>query len=187
MVYLTSDIGPPDWTDDESDNDAELLVRNWTKCGIYLPCFKEVMNLPAMKSKEIELAEVSVHPGGWPLVLLSERKHSPDQQQQLNVTTTISAQDPTDRKAFIDYFKTRPVLTVVMTTPHTSTVSDTKKQFVTLLGEIATAQNNSGKAFIALFEDKDDAIYDNTWRQLGQQRHIDGIICHSCQLENEKN
>ena len=57
---------------------------------------------------------------------------------------------------------------------------------MSLGGEIATAQNNSGKAFIALFEDKDDAIHDKTWRQLGQQRHIDGIICHSCQLENEK-
>ena len=185
LTFLTSDIGPPDWTDNESDNEAESLVRNLTKCGIYLPCFKEVMKLPAMNSKEIELAEVSVHPSGWPLVLLSIRKHSPD-QQQLNVTTTIQAQDPTDRKELIDYFKTRPVLIVVMTIPHTNAGSDTKKQFVTLLGELATAQNNSGKAFIALFEDKDDAIHDNTWRQLGQQGHIDGIICHSCQLENEK-
>ena len=137
-----------------------------------------------MKSSEIELTEVSVHPGGWPLVLMSIRKHSTD-QQQLNVTTTISAQDPTDRKDFIDYFKTRPVLTVVMTIPHTDAESDIKKQFVTLLGEIATTQNDSGKAFIALFEDKDDATYNGTWRQLGQQGNIDGTVCHSCKLENE--
>ena len=39
--------------------------------------------------------------------------------------------------------------------------------------------------FIAFFEDRADAINSDIWRSLGQQRHMQSMIGHSCQLEHD--
>ena len=119
---------------------------------MYLPCFSGAMKFPAMKSAEIELVEVSVSPRGWPQMLLSIRKHS-QSQQPLNITTTVQTQNPTERALSIDHFRTRPVLTLAMTAPLSATTA-TKQQFITLLGELATVKNISGKALIAILKIK---------------------------------
>ena len=58
LTFLAADITPSDWTDDESDQDAETIMQNWNKLGMYLPRFSDALKFPAMKSTEIELAEL---------------------------------------------------------------------------------------------------------------------------------
>ena len=62
LQFLTADVTPSDWTDDEDDQEAESIVLHWTQPGLYLANFKEAMRMPALRSKEIELAEVALSP-----------------------------------------------------------------------------------------------------------------------------
>ena len=57
LQFLIADVTPSDWTDDEDDQEAESIVLHWTQPGLYLANFKEAMRMPALRSKEIELAE----------------------------------------------------------------------------------------------------------------------------------
>ena len=62
LTFLTADITPTDWTDDEGDHDAETIVHQWTKPGLYLPCFQETKK--KIQTKEIEFAEIEAN-GYW--------------------------------------------------------------------------------------------------------------------------
>ena len=175
LQFLIADVTPSDWTDDEDDQEAESIVLHWTQPGLYLANFKEAMRMPALRSKEIEFAEVALSPQGWPNLLLSIRKQAVG-QQQLDLSTTVQTHDPQQRHMLIEYFKQKPVLTLVMTVPRSlrsdAPAQHAKQAFIQLLGEAASAQDNTNKSFIAFFEDRADAINSDIWRSLGQRLHM---------------